>query len=210
MSNRNTSPQFNPASTEQEAAYKACRKSTITFLIGPAGSTKTYTAMAAAVDMLLNKEVDKIFTTRPCIEACGESIGYIPGSAGQKLGPYIRPLADALKDYAPNTHIDISESAPLAHIRGWNIKNSVAILDEAQNANMEQLELFITRLSRGSKLIICGDPDQPDIRRSPLVEVAEALSQIPGISLCKLTSVSSAIRHPMMPAILDAFRSIRK
>jgi phosphate starvation-inducible PhoH-like protein len=205
-------PVFSPISGEQEQAYELCRRSTITFLTGPAGTSKSYTAMALAIDMLLESDggITKIVLTRPAVEACGEELGYIPGTAAQKMGPYIHPLTDILKEYAPGNEDLIRSSleiVPLAHMRGRTLRHCVAILDEAQNCNEEQLKMFLTRIGEGSKMIICGDPFQSDIRHSPLASLATDLKAIRGISHFEFSEQACKARHHIIIPILEMFKA---
>lgn len=204
-------PKFVPLTREQADAYELCWRSDITFLTGPAGCSKSYTAIAFGVDMLLNDRVERIIFTRPAVEACGENLGFLPGTAVQKVGSYMRPLFDNLEDYAKEATADIKKCLsiePLAYMRGRTIKNSVLILDEAQNANMAQLKMLMTRIGDGSSMVICGDADQSDIAATRLIAVAEKMSQIEGIGHLHYTSTSAAIRHPLVPHILQAFEEM--
>jgi phosphate starvation-inducible PhoH-like protein len=204
-------PEFRPISEEQGQAYEICAEHTITFLTGAAGTSKSYTAMAYAIDQLLSSSggVDKIVLTRPAVEACGEELGFIPGTTGQKMGPYIHPLTEILNEYAPK-HIDMVRAAldvvPLAHMRGRSLKHCIAILDEAQNCNEEQLKMFLTRIGDGAQMIICGDPFQADIRHSPLMDIADSLATIGGIAHFKFSMSSCKARHRIIPPILEVFK----
>ena len=203
-------PVFKPICTEQKEAYKLLKESTITFLTGPAGSTKSYTAMAYAIDRLLDDDggIDNIVLTRPAVEACGEELGYMPGTAQEKLGPYIHPMLQHLKDYAYDQRDQIRSAidvVPLAHARGRNFHHAIAIMDEAQNANDKQFEMFLTRIGHGSKLIICGDPNQSDIYDSPLMDIASQLCKEDGIAHFHFSSKASVCRHPIIPTIITYF-----
>lgn len=208
-------PEFTPITDEQAEAYRICSESTITFLTGPAGTSKTYTAMAFAIDQLLGgrdgqrNTTDRIILTRPAVEACGEELGFIPGTAGQKMGPYIHPLTEIISEYAKGHEDAIRASleiVPLAFCRGRTMKHCVAILDEAQNCNEEQLKMFLTRIGEGAKMIVCGDPFQADIRHSPLAALAQELSTIGGISHFEFSMSACKARHRIIPPILEVFK----
>ncbi len=204
-------PVFSPLSDEQAAAYRICSRSHISFLTGPAGCSKSYTAIAYAVNELLANRVEKIVLTRPAVEACGENLGYLPGTAAQKVGSYMAPLFENLSDYAKESMDSIRpcmEIAPLAFMRGRTIKHSVLVLDEAQNANMSQLKMLLTRIGEGTTMILCGDADQADIWGSPLMVVARRMSDIQGISHFHFSSTSGVIRHPLIPSIIEGFKEV--
>jgi phosphate starvation-inducible PhoH-like protein len=204
-------PKFRPLTDEQEEAYRMCWRNYITFLTGPAGCSKSYTAVAYAVDKLLSGGVEQVVFTRPAIEACGEQLGFLPGTAIQKVSSYLHPLFDNLNDYAGDMALVVKADLkiePLAYMRGRTVKNSVLILDEAQNANLSQLKMLLTRIGEGSSFVICGDAEQSDIANSKLMLVAEAMSKVDGISHLHFTSTSAAIRHPLIPHIIDAFDSL--
>ena len=204
-------PRFKPLSIEQAKAYKACVRNHIAFLTGPAGCSKSYTAIAYAVDSLLNGMVEKIVLTRPSIEACGEHLGYLPGTATEKLGSYMIPLFDNLNEYAGSSMIAIRpclEVSPLAFMRGRTFKNAVVVLDEAQNASIGQLKMLLTRIGQGTTMILCGDAGQSDIGRSPLLDVAREMARVEGIEHFHYSATSGIIRHPLMPAILEGFENL--
>lgn len=182
------------------------------FAIGPAGTGKTYTAVAIAVRALKNKEVKKIVLTRPAVEA-GENLGFLPGDMKEKLDPYLQPLYDALRDMIPydklNQYLEsgIIEIAPLAFMRGRTLDNSFVILDEAQNATRNQLKMFLTRMGRSAKFIITGDVTQIDLPKnqpSGLVQAIHILQNIKGIEFVKL-DVSDVVRHRLVMEILKAY-----
>jgi phosphate starvation-inducible protein PhoH and related proteins len=205
---RSTKPKFVAINEEQAEAYDLCKETTVTFLVGPAGCTKSYTAMALAIDELLDDRVDNIVLTRPAIEACGEDLGFLPGSAKEKLHPYVHPMLMHVKDYAFDQRDIIMpkiELLPLAHMRGRTLSRCVAIMDEAQNANEEQMEMFLTRIGKGSRLIICGDPHQSDIRQNCLMSVAMHMSELEGIGVYQFTAKASTARHPLIPGIIGKF-----
>lgn len=205
-------PEFIPLNQEQADAYKLCERNTVIFLTGPAGCSKSYTAIAYAVNELLNNRTERIILTRPAIEACGENLGFLPGTASQKVGEYMTPLFDNMKEYA-SSHMEFIrphlEIAPLAFMRGRTLKNSVIVLDEAQNANIRQLEMLLTRLGDGSTIILCGDAEQADIWDAPLMAVARRQSVVRGISHFHFSDASCIIRHPLIPSIIEGFRELR-
>ena len=183
------------------------------FSFGPAGTGKTYTAVALAVRALKNKEVRKIILTRPAVEA-GENLGFLPGDLKEKLDPYLQPLYDALRDMIPaeklEDYIDnnIVQIAPLAFMRGRTLDNAFVILDEAQNATEGQIRMFLTRMGKSAKFIINGDPSQVDLPRnqkSGLVKAIEVLQNIEGISIIELDE-NDVIRHRLVKRIIKAFK----
>ena len=183
------------------------------FSFGPAGTGKTYTAVALAVRALKNKEVRKIILTRPAVEA-GENLGFLPGDLKEKLDPYLQPLYDALRDMIPaeklEDYIDnnIVQIAPLAFMRGRTLDNAFVILDEAQNATEGQIRMFLTRMGKSAKFIINGDPSQVDLPRnqkSGLVKAIEVLQNIEGIGIIELDE-NDVIRHRLVTRIIKAFK----
>jgi phosphate starvation-inducible PhoH-like protein len=201
-----------PKGLAQKRYIDAIRASDMVFGIGPAGTGKTYLAMAMAVRALLDKQVKRIVLARPAVEA-GERLGFLPGSMVEKVNPYLRPLYDALQDMMDLDRsqqlIDrgIIEVAPLAFMRGRTLNDSFVILDEAQNTTSEQMKMFLTRLGYESKAVITGDVTQvdlPDGRRSGLAEARELLSSIDGIRFCYFTEVD-VVRHPLVSAIIRAY-----
>jgi phosphate starvation-inducible protein PhoH and related proteins len=202
-----------PKTHGQQTYMSAIRENTLTFGIGPAGTGKTYLAMAAAVDALVNGSVRRIILTRPAVEA-GERLGFLPGDLTAKVDPYLRPLYDALWDMlGPEetaTLIDKGtiEIAPLAYMRGRTLNDACVILDEAQNTTPEQMKMFLTRLGFNSKMIITGDITQTDLpvdRRSGLRVVQEILKGIPGVTFCELSS-RDVVRHRIVASIVDAYQ----
>lgn len=182
------------------------------FAIGPAGSGKTYTAIALAVKALKNKEVKKIILTRPAVEA-GEKLGFLPGDMKEKLDPYLQPLYDALGDLMPKSKLNeyieegIVQIAPLAYMRGRTLDNAVVILDEAQNTTKEQLKMFLTRMGRSAKFLITGDMSQVDLpssQRSGLEFATTHLGDIKGISIIKFAA-RDILRHPLVGKIVRAY-----
>ena len=189
----------------------AIREHTITFGIGPAGTGKTYLAMAMAVAALKRKEVGRIILTRPVVEA-GESLGFLPGTLTEKVDPYIRPLYDALFDMTDMERATqliesgVIEIAPLAFMRGRTLNDSFIILDEAQNTTPEQMKMFLTRLGFGSKMVVTGDVTQLDLPRgiSGLKGVRGILSGIDDIAFCDFTG-KDVVRHSLVAAIVSAY-----
>jgi len=200
-----------PKTSGQKRYVDAIRSNTITFAIGPAGTGKTYLAMAMAVAALRRKEVGRIILTRPVVEA-GESLGYLPGTLTEKVDPYVRPLYDALFDMVDNQHgnelIDqgVVEIAPLAYMRGRTLNDSYVILDEAQNTTSQQMKMFLTRLGFGSKMIVTGDVTQIDLPRgaSGLLEVRGILADVPDIAFCELSG-KDVVRHSLVQKIVNAY-----
>jgi len=200
-----------PKTQGQKTYIDSIRAHTITFGIGPAGTGKTYLAMAMAVAALKRKEVGRIILTRPIVEA-GESLGFLPGTLNEKVDPYIRPLYDALFDMTDmeraNRMIEdgIIEIAPLAFMRGRTLNDSFIILDEAQNTTPEQMKMFLTRLGFGSKMVITGDITQLDLPRgvSGLKQVRSILEGIEGIEFCDFSG-KDVVRHSLVGAIVAAY-----
>ena len=194
---------FKPISSEQAEAYACCNKNDIVFLTGPAGCSKTYTAIAYAIDHVCKDPERKLILTRPAVEACGEELGALPGGVAEKMQPFMHPLTDTIREYAGQAKVQY-EVVAMAHLRGRTIKNTVLVVDEAQNASWRQLKLVLTRIGNGSKIILCGDGDQADIRNSGLMAAAEALHGINGIAHFHFSEVAASIRHPLIPKILKA------
>ena len=196
----------------QKKMVQAADRNDIVFAIGPAGTGKTYTAVALAVRALKNKLVKKIILTRPAVEA-GESLGFLPGDLKEKIDPYLRPLYDALDDMIPADKLGYYmttrtiEIAPLAYMRGRTLDNAFIILDEAQNTNDLQLKMFLTRIGANAKAIITGDPTQVDLprnMRSGLEKSTRILKNIEGISHIELTE-EDVVRHKLVKAIIRAY-----
>ena len=188
----------------------------IVFGIGPAGTGKTYLAMAAAVSALLKNEVERIILTRPAVEA-GETLGFLPGDLREKILPYLRPLYDALNDMLDAEDISrltekgVIEIAPLAYMRGRTLSHAFVVLDEAQNTTPEQMMMFLTRLGEDSRMVITGDITQIDLPRSKasgLLEVRHILSNIPGIDFHTFSG-SDVVRHPLVGKIIEAYENYR-
>ncbi|REK19089.1 MAG: PhoH family protein [Actinobacteria bacterium] len=201
-----------PKTHGQQGYMNAIRENTLTFGIGPAGTGKTYLAMAAAVDALVSGSVRRIILTRPAVEA-GERLGFLPGDLTAKVDPYLRPLYDALWDMlGPEETSELIdkgtiEIAPLAYMRGRTLNDACVILDEAQNTTPEQMKMFLTRLGFNSKMIITGDITQTDLpgdKRSGLGVVRRILGDIPGVAFVELTS-RDVVRHRIVASIVEAY-----
>ena len=201
-----------PKSLGQKTYTDAIEESTITFGIGPAGTGKTYLAMAKAVDALARKQVSRIILTRPAVEA-GENLGFLPGSLTDKIDPYLRPLYDALHDMLEPEALPrlmaagTIEVAPLAYMRGRTLNDAFVILDEAQNTSPEQMKMFLTRLGFGSKMVVTGDVSQIDLpgqRPSGLLVVRRILDGVDGIAFCELGS-ADVVRHRLVGRIVEAY-----
>ncbi|HAL44036.1 MAG TPA: phosphate starvation-inducible protein PhoH [Methylophilaceae bacterium] len=201
----------------QNAYLKNIQDFDITFGIGPAGTGKTYLAVASAVDAINRDKIKRIVLVRPAVEA-GERLGFLPGDLAQKVNPYLRPLYDALYDLAgfDNVHkmIDksIIEIAPLAYMRGRTLNQSFIILDEAQNTTPEQMKMFLTRIGFGSKTVITGDITQIDLakgQKSGLIEAKKILSKVKGIAFTHFLS-EDVVRHPLVQKIINAYENFEK
>jgi phosphate starvation-inducible PhoH-like protein len=201
-----------PRSANQRRYIQIIRETALTFGTGPAGTGKTYLAMAMAVSALLQREVGRIVLTRPAVEA-GERLGYLPGTLYEKVNPYLRPLYDALQDMmdaaeaARRLDRGIIEVAPLAYMRGRTLNDAFIILDEAQNTTSEQMRMFLTRLGFDSKAVINGDTTQIDLPRgtiSGLVEAERILAGIPGIEFVQFNE-KDVVRHPLVQEIILAY-----
>ena len=196
----------------QQKLLRDYEKNDLLFAIGPAGSGKTYVAIALAVRALKNKEVRKIILSRPAVEA-GEKLGFLPGDMKEKIDPYLQPLYDALEDMIPQAKLQeymekgVIQIAPLAFMRGRTLSDAVVILDEAQNTTVPQIKMFLTRLGMGSKMIITGDLTQIDLphsQRSGLIDACNVLREIPGISFIHF-SEKDIVRHPLVERIVKAY-----
>ncbi|MBN4928039.1 PhoH family protein [Hoyosella rhizosphaerae] len=206
-----------PKTLNQKTYVDAIDKATIVFGIGPAGTGKTYLAMAKAVQALQTKQVNRIILTRPAVEA-GERLGFLPGTLNEKIDPYLRPLYDALHDMLDPEAIPklmqagVIEVAPLAYMRGRTLNDAFIILDEAQNTTPEQMKMFLTRLGFGSKIVVTGDVTQVDLpggTRSGLRLASEILDGIEGINLIRLTS-KDVVRHRLVSEIVDAYEKFEE
>ncbi|MDC6465638.1 PhoH family protein [Pelagibacteraceae bacterium] len=202
-----------PRSQKQKEYIKALKTNQITMSLGPAGTGKTYLAVAVALTMLLEKKVERIILSRPAVEA-GERLGFLPGDMKEKIDPYLRPLYDSLNDLFHYDKIQKKiesgeiEIAPLAFMRGRTLKNSFAILDEAQNATQTQIKMFLTRIGENSKLVVNGDPTQIDLpnkNQSGLVESQNILKGIKEISIVNFDQ-NDVVRHPLVAKIVEAYK----
>jgi phosphate starvation-inducible PhoH-like protein len=209
-------PPIIPKSLQQKRYVESIKKTDLIFGVGPAGTGKTFLAMAMAVAALKNEEVTRIVLTRPAVEA-GEALGFLPGDLQEKIFPYLRPLYDALNDMLENDEIQrymdkgIIEIAPLAYMRGRTLSHSFVILDEAQNTTTEQMFMFLTRLGQDSKCVVTGDPSQVDLphnRKSGLIEALQALNGTEGISFTRFDEVD-VIRHELVQRIIRAYKAHR-
>jgi len=210
---RHRGKQIAPKTVTQKAYVDAIRRCTVTFGIGPAGTGKTYLAMALAVAALQARQVARIILTRPAVEA-GERLGFLPGDMLAKVDPYLRPLFDALYDMLDperaNTYMERGtiEVAPLAFMRGRTLNDSFIILDEAQNTSPEQMQMFLTRLGFGSRIVVTGDVTQIDLPRdqaSGLIQVQGILDRIEGIAFIQFGH-QDVVRHQMVQRIVEAYR----
>jgi len=201
-----------PKTMGQKKYVDQIRKNTVVFSIGPAGTGKTYLAMAMAITAFRTGQVNRIILTRPAIEA-GEKLGFLPGDLQQKVDPYLRPLYDALHDimgpeaFSRNFERNLIEVAPLAYMRGRTLDNSFIVLDEAQNTTPEQMKMFLTRLGFNAKAVITGDVTQvdlPDGKQSGLKEAIHLLDNIPDIGISHLSS-KDVVRHPLVQKIINAY-----
>ena len=206
-----------PKTLGQKKYVDSIRKNTIVFGVGPAGTGKTYLAMAMAITAFKNNEVNRIILTRPAIEA-GENLGFLPGDLQQKVDPYLRPLYDALyeimgaENFARNMEKGAIEVAPLAYMRGRTLDNSFIVLDEAQNTTPEQMKMFLTRIGYGSKAVVTGDTTQIDLPRgknSGLIESTKILKNIEDIAICNLTN-KDVVRHPLVQKIIGAYEKFEQ
>lgn len=209
-------PSIMPKTPGQKKYVEAIREHDVTFGIGPAGTGKTYLAMAMAAAALKAGKISRIILTRPAVEA-GEALGFLPGDLHEKLTPYLRPLYDALHDMmSPEElakHIErgVIEIAPLAYMRGRTLNHAFIVLDESQNATMEQMFMFLTRLGYSSKAVITGDPTQVDLpghKKSGLIEAITALKTIPGIAFHQFTK-QDVVRHQLVQRIIEAYEKHR-
>jgi phosphate starvation-inducible PhoH-like protein len=201
-----------PKTVGQATYCKALKENIVTFGIGPAGSGKTYLAVAAAVESLFKGEIKRIILVRPAVEA-GERLGFLPGDMAEKINPYLRPLLDALNDIVDHVVIknlmaqEIIEIAPLAFMRGRTLNDAAIILDEAQNATSSQLKMFLTRIGINSRVMVTGDPSQNDLpynTPSGLNDALQRLYRIRGVSIIKLDK-TDIVRHPIVQEIVEAY-----
>jgi phosphate starvation-inducible protein PhoH and related proteins len=203
-----------PRTDAQKAYVQSLFANELAFGIGPAGTGKTYLAVAVGVSMFLNGQVDKIILSRPAVEA-GERLGFLPGDMKDKIDPYMQPLYDALNDFLPSKQLaklfeeKNIEIAPLAFMRGRTLSNAFVVLDEAQNASTMQMKMFLTRLGEGSRMVITGDRTQVDLPRgmpSGLADAERLLKTVPKISFNYFTS-KDVVRHPLVAAIIEAYEA---
>ena len=201
----------------QRKYVKAVKENTVTFAVGPAGTGKTYLAMAMAVVAFKNKEVERIILTRPAVEA-GEKLGFLPGDLQNTVDPYLRPLYDALYDlmgvenFQKYVERGVIEVAPLAYMRGRTLNDSYIILDEAQNTTCEQMKMFLTRFGENSRVIVTGDLTQVDLpagKKSGLKDAIEVLQGVEGIAICTLTH-RDVVRHSLVQAIVKAYEKANR
>jgi phosphate starvation-inducible PhoH-like protein len=214
LSNRGRT--IRPKTLNQKRYVDAIDKHTVVFGIGPAGTGKTYLAMAKAVQALQAKQVNRIILTRPAVEA-GERLGFLPGDMKDKVDPYLRPLYDALYDMLPTEQVERRiasgeiEIAPLAFMRGRTLNDAFIILDEAQNTTPLQMKMFLTRFGMRSRMVICGDPHQvdlPDPGKSGLIDAVNRLEDVKSISVVRFTS-ADVVRHPLVGRIVEAYEGPR-
>ena len=201
----------------QKRYVQALKQNELVFGIGPAGTGKTYLAVAMAVLAFKNKEVDRIILTRPAVEA-GEKLGFLPGDLQSKVDPYLRPLYDALQEflgletYRQLTERGAIEVAPLAYMRGRTLNSAYIILDEAQNCSVEQMKMFLTRFGEGSRVVVTGDITQIDLpheRKSGLIHALDVLSDVEGVSIVRLTH-KDVVRHELVQRIIRAYEAYEK
>jgi len=205
-----------PKTVGQKKYLEAIRQHDVTLAVGPAGTGKTYLAMAMAVQALKDEKVSRIILTRPAVEA-GEALGFLPGDLYEKIAPYLRPLHDALHDMLPAEEIQkhmeraTIEVAPLAYMRGRTLNHAFIILDEAQNSTTEQMFMFLTRLGHGSKAVVTGDETQIDLpphKHSGLLEAHRALKNVDGVAIVEFTR-RDVVRHPLVQRIITAYEELR-
>ena len=212
-----TGKAITPRSENQLKLVKEYEKNDMVFAIGPAGSGKTYTAIALAVRALKNKEIKKIILSRPAVEA-GEKLGFLPGDMKEKIDPYLQPLYDALQDMIPAAklkeymELNIIQIAPLAFMRGRTLNDAVVILDEAQNTTSAQIKMFLTRMGMNTKMIVTGDMTQIDLphsQTSGLIQAMKILKGVKGISFVELNK-KDIVRHKLVTKIVEAYEKFDK
>ncbi len=206
-----------PRSANQAAYLRALDSHDLVFALGPAGTGKTYLAVAAAVALLRQSRVERIVLSRPAVEA-GERLGFLPGDLKEKVDPYLRPLYDALQDMLPEGKLQARietgqiEIAPLAYMRGRTLNNAVVILDEAQNTTPSQMKMFLTRLGENSHMVVTGDPTQSDLPAgmpSGLADAVGKLEGVPGIAVVRFDQ-GDIVRHPLVSAIIHAYEAAQR
>ena len=210
-------PAVTPRTKNQRDYIASLNSHDVVFGIGPAGTGKTYLAMAYALDLLKNRRIDRIMLTRPAVEA-GEALGFLPGALEEKVFPYLRPLYDAMNDMLDGTEAvrfaesNLIEIAPLAYMRGRTLNRACVILDEAQNASREQMLMLLTRIGEESKCIVTGDPSQIDLRpkkKSGLLEAISLLDGVDGVSFVRFER-EDVVRHPVVARIIKAYEQGRE
>lgn len=208
---------ISPRNTNQSLMVKSVHENDLTFALGPAGTGKTYLAIALAVRALKNREVRKIILSRPAVEA-GEKLGFLPGDMKDKIDPYLQPLYDALEDMIPAVKLkeymetNVIQIAPLAFMRGRTLNDAVIVLDEAQNTTVQQIKMFLTRLGMHAKMIITGDATQIDLPRSVtsgLIQALKVLKDVPGIGHIEFGK-KDIVRHPLVQRIVEAYNQFDK
>lgn len=208
---------ISPRNENQALMVKSVRENDLTFALGPAGTGKTYIAIALAVRALKNREVRKIILSRPAVEA-GEKLGFLPGDMKDKIDPYLQPLYDALEDMIPAVKLkeymetNVIQIAPLAFMRGRTLNDAVIVLDEAQNTTVQQIKMFLTRLGMNAKMIITGDATQIDLPRSVtsgLIQALKVLKDVPGIGKIEFAK-KDIVRHALVQRIVDAYNHFDK
>lgn len=208
---------ISPRNENQALMVKSVRENDLTFALGPAGTGKTYIAIALAVRALKNREVRKIILSRPAVEA-GEKLGFLPGDMKDKIDPYLQPLYDALEDMIPAVKLkeymetNVIQIAPLAFMRGRTLNDAVIVLDEAQNTTVQQIKMFLTRLGMNAKMIITGDATQIDLPRSVtsgLIQALKVLKDVPGIGRIEFAK-KDIVRHALVQRIVDAYNHFDK
>ncbi len=201
-----------PRSPVQTVYMEAINRDDMVFALGPAGTGKTYLAVAQAVAMLISGQVDRLILSRPAVEA-GERLGFLPGDMKEKVDPYLRPIYDALYDMLPTEQVERRiasgeiEIAPIAFMRGRTLNDAFIILDEAQNTTPQQMKMFLTRFGMRSRMVICGDPNQTDLpsgATSGLADAVSRLTEVKGISIVRFTS-ADVVRHPLVGRIVEAY-----
>ncbi len=206
-----------PRTRAQRAYVLSLHENDLVFGIGPAGTGKTYLAVAVGVSMFIGGLVDRIILSRPAVEA-GEKLGYLPGDMKEKVDPYMQPLYDALNDFLPGKQLakliedKRIEIAPLAFMRGRTLSNAFVVLDEAQNATAMQMKMFLTRMGEGTRMVVTGDRSQVDLPRgvpSGLAEAERLLKSVPGIGFSHFTA-ADVVRHPLVAAIIEAYEADRR